>query len=72
MKISVIDIGSNTIKLVNYNVKRDLSFTAFQQESTKVKLGESLDRTHNLSDQSIERAIDTLLLYRDIIRVESI
>ncbi|MGA8914796.1 MAG: Ppx/GppA phosphatase family protein [Nitrososphaeraceae archaeon] len=72
MKISVIDIGSNTIKLVNYNVKRDLSFTAFQQESTKVKLGESLDRTHILSDQSIERAIDTLLLYRDIIRVESI
>jgi exopolyphosphatase/guanosine-5'-triphosphate,3'-diphosphate pyrophosphatase len=72
LKISVIDIGSNTIKLVNYNVKRDLSFTAFQQESTKVKLGESLDRTHNLSDQSIERAIDTLLLYRDIIRVESI
>ena len=72
MKISVIDIGSNTIKLVNYNVKRDLSFTAFQQESTKVKLGESLDRAHNLSDQSIERAIDTLLLYRDIIRVESI
>ena len=72
MKISVIDIGSNTIKLVNYNIKRDLSFTAFQQESTKVKLGESLDRTHILSDQSIERAIDTLLLYRDIIRVESI
>jgi exopolyphosphatase/guanosine-5'-triphosphate,3'-diphosphate pyrophosphatase len=72
LKISVIDIGSNTIKLVNYNVKRDLSFTAFQHESTKVKLGESLDRAHNLSAQSIERAIDTLLLYRDIIRVESI
>jgi len=72
LKISVIDIGSNTIKLVNYNVKRDLSFTAYQQESMKVKLGESLDRTHNLSDQSIVRAIDTLLLYRDIIRVESI
>ncbi len=72
MKISVIDIGSNTIKLVNYNVKKDLSFTAYQQESMKVKLGESLDRTHNLSDQSIVRAVDTLLLYRDIIRVESI
>ncbi len=72
LKISVIDIGSNTIKLVSYNVKRDLSFSAFQQESMKVKLGESLDRTHNLSDQSIEKAIDTLLLYRDIVRVESI
>ena len=72
LKISVIDIGSNTLKLVNYDVKKDLSFTAFQQESTKVRLGESLDRTHNLSDQSIERAIDTLLLYRDIIKTESV
>jgi exopolyphosphatase / guanosine-5'-triphosphate,3'-diphosphate pyrophosphatase len=72
LKISVIDIGSNTLKLVNYDVKKDLSFTAFQQESTKVRLGESLDRTHNLSDQSIERAIDTLLLYRDIIKMESV
>lgn len=72
MKISVIDIGSNTLKLVNYDVKKDLSFTAFQQESMKVRLGESLDRTHNLSDQSVERAIDTLLLYRDIIKMESV
>ena len=72
MKISVIDIGSNTLKLVNYDVKKDLSFTAFHQESMKVRLGESLDRTHNLSDQSIERAIDTLLLYRDIIKTESV
>ena len=72
LKISVIDIGSNTLKLVNYEVKKDLSFTPFQQESMKVRLGESLDRTHNLSDQSIERAIDTLLLYRDIIKMESV
>ena len=51
---------------------KGISHSELFNKSTKVKLGESLDRAHNLSDQSIERAIDTLLLYRDIIRVESI
>ncbi len=32
LKISVIDIGSNTIKLVNYNVKKDLSFQLFNKK----------------------------------------
>ena len=51
---------------------KGISHSQLFNKKYKVKLGESLDCTHNLSDQSIERAIDTLLLYRDIIRVESI
>lgn len=72
MKISVIDIGSNTIKLVNYDITRDNSFTAYQQESSKVRLGESLVHTQNLSEHSMLKAIDVLLLYRDIIKLESV
>jgi exopolyphosphatase/guanosine-5'-triphosphate,3'-diphosphate pyrophosphatase len=72
LKISVIDIGSNTIKLVNYDITRDNSFTAYQQESSKVRLGESLVHSQNLSEHSMLKAIDVLLLYRDIIRLESV
>ena len=72
LKVSVIDIGSNTIKLVNYRVRQDNSFTAYQQESTKVKLGESFANLSTLTEESMTRAIDTLLLYRDIIRLEGI
>jgi len=54
LKISIIDIGSNTIKLMIY-----------------VRLGESLAFSDSLSEQSILKSIDVLLLYRDIIRLES-
>jgi exopolyphosphatase / guanosine-5'-triphosphate,3'-diphosphate pyrophosphatase len=73
LKISVIDIGSNTIKLVNYDiVNDDNSFTAYQQESNKVRLGEALAHTADLSEPAMDKAIDVLLLYRDIIKLESI
>ncbi|MGB8026447.1 MAG: hypothetical protein WCE95_02460 [Nitrososphaeraceae archaeon] len=71
MKISIIDIGSNTIKLVIYDVREDNSFIGIHQESTKVRLGESLAFSDSLSEQSILKSIDVLLLYRDIIRLES-
>ena len=71
MKISIIDIGSNTIKLVIYDVKNDNSFIGVHQESSKVRLGESLAYSDSLNDQSILKSIDVLLLYRDIARLES-
>jgi exopolyphosphatase/guanosine-5'-triphosphate,3'-diphosphate pyrophosphatase len=73
LKISVIDIGSNTIKLVNYDIVNDNnSFTTFQQESNKVRLGEALTHTAELGESAMEKAIDVLLLYRDIIKLEFI
>lgn len=71
MKISIIDIGSNTIKLVIYEVREDNSFIGVHQESTKVKLGESLAYSDSLNEQSILKSIDVLLQYRDITRLES-
>lgn len=71
MKISIIDIGSNTIKLVIYEVRKDNSFIGVHQESTKVKLGESLAYSDSLNEQSILKSIDVLLQYRDIARLEA-
>lgn len=71
MKISIIDIGSNTIKLVIYEVRKDNSFIGVHQESTKVKLGESLAYSDSLNEQSILKSIDVLLQYRDITRLEA-
>jgi exopolyphosphatase / guanosine-5'-triphosphate,3'-diphosphate pyrophosphatase len=70
LKISIIDIGSNTIKLVIYEVRKDNSFIGVQQESTKVKLGESLAYSDSLNEQSILKSIDVLLQYRDITNLE--
>jgi len=71
LKISIIDIGSNTIKLVIYEVRKDNSFIGVHQESTKVKLGESLAYSDSLNEQSILKSIDVLLQYRDITRLEA-
>lgn len=71
MKISIIDIGSNTIKLVIYDVKKDNSFIGVHQESSKVRLGDSLASSDSLNEQSILKSIDVLLLYRDIARLQS-
>jgi exopolyphosphatase / guanosine-5'-triphosphate,3'-diphosphate pyrophosphatase len=71
LKISIIDIGSNTIKLVIYEVRKDNSFIGVQQESAKVKLGESLAYSDSLNEQSILKSIDVLLQYRDIARLET-
>jgi exopolyphosphatase/guanosine-5'-triphosphate,3'-diphosphate pyrophosphatase len=71
LKISIIDIGSNTIKLVIYDVKTDNSFIGVHQESSKVRLGESLAYSEGLNEQSILKSIDVLLLYRDIARLHS-
>jgi exopolyphosphatase/pppGpp-phosphohydrolase len=48
----------------------DNSFIGIHQESTKVRLGESLAFSDSLSEQSILKSIDVLLLYRDIIRLD--
>jgi exopolyphosphatase / guanosine-5'-triphosphate,3'-diphosphate pyrophosphatase len=71
LKISIIDIGSNTIKLVIYDVKKDNSFMGIHQESSKVRLGESLAYSDSLKEQSILKSIDVLLMYRDIAKLES-
>jgi exopolyphosphatase/guanosine-5'-triphosphate,3'-diphosphate pyrophosphatase len=59
------------MKLVIYEVRKDKSFFGVHQESTKVKLGESLAYSDSLTEQSILKSINVLLQYRDITRLES-
>ena len=72
MKMSVIDLGFNSVKLVNYNVKDDDSFEIYEQEGMKAKLGEGLDEKGKLSKKPILRAIEVLKLFRDVIQLQPI
>jgi exopolyphosphatase/guanosine-5'-triphosphate,3'-diphosphate pyrophosphatase len=71
-KISVIDLGSNSVKMVNFNVNPDNSYQAYQHESVTVRLGEGLTETGNLKDGPIKRTTSALKLFSDIINVQSI
>ena len=72
LKISVIDLGFNSAKLVIYNVKDDDSFDVYQQEGIKVRLGEGLDERGELGKKPMSRAIDTLKVFREIIQLNPI
>jgi exopolyphosphatase / guanosine-5'-triphosphate,3'-diphosphate pyrophosphatase len=72
LKVSVIDLGFNSIKLVNYQVNKDNSYKAYEQKRMNVRLGEGLDSTGHLNDKSIQRTIDSLKFFRDIINFQSI
>jgi exopolyphosphatase/guanosine-5'-triphosphate,3'-diphosphate pyrophosphatase len=72
LKVSVIDLGFNSAKLVNYYVEKDRSYTAYSQEGVTVRLGEGLDESGFLSKASICRTINALKLFRDIINFESV
>ena len=73
MKVSIIDLGFNSAKLVNYHVNRNNnSFKAYEQEGTKVRLGQDLTQSGILGREPIERTIHTLKLFHDIINFQCI
>jgi len=70
-KASVIDLGSNSVKMVNYNVDVHNSYKPYHQESVRIKLSEGLidgiiQRSH------IDKTIESLKLFRNIIDFEQI
>jgi exopolyphosphatase/guanosine-5'-triphosphate,3'-diphosphate pyrophosphatase len=66
VKISVIDLGFNSLKLVTYDVKQDNSFTVFDNESVPARLGEGLSQTGFLGAEPVRRAIDGLKFFREV------
>lgn len=71
MKISVIDLGFNSAKLVNYIVNaKDHSFLAYEQQSAMVRLGQ--DFSGALAYEPIQRTIRALQLFRDIIHFQHV
>jgi exopolyphosphatase / guanosine-5'-triphosphate,3'-diphosphate pyrophosphatase len=66
LKVSVIDLGFNSLKLVCYEVRQDNSFIAYDQESVPARLGEGLSQTGFLGAEPMRRAIEGLKFFREI------
>jgi exopolyphosphatase/guanosine-5'-triphosphate,3'-diphosphate pyrophosphatase len=65
-------MGSNSTKLVNYNIFHDNSYNPYYQDGYLIKLSEGLTETGFIGQEQMQRAIDVLKLFKDVIRVESI
>jgi exopolyphosphatase / guanosine-5'-triphosphate,3'-diphosphate pyrophosphatase len=64
LKVSIIDLGFNSIKLVNYVISSDNSFRTEEENSVKARLGEGLDEKGSLRSRSIDRVLEILKLFR--------
>ena len=73
MKASIIDLGYNSIKLVNYNIfQKNKKYRSYYDKSIRVKLGDGMHKENILQPDAIERTIESIKYFGDIISLESI
>jgi exopolyphosphatase / guanosine-5'-triphosphate,3'-diphosphate pyrophosphatase len=72
LKVSVIDLGFNSLKLVTYGVRDDKSFYVIEQRSVSARLGEGMKEGGYLQLEPMHRTIEGLELFKEIIDSESI
>lgn len=72
MKVSVVDLGFNSVKLVNYIVASDNSFRTDEEFSVKTRLGEGFSYNSFLSGRAMTRAIAALREFREVIHLKRI
>jgi len=72
MKVSVVDLGFNSVKLVNYIVASDNSFRTDEEFSVKARLGEGFSYNRSLSERSMTKTIAALKEFREVIHLKRI
>src|SRR3954470_22666011 len=64
--VAVIDIGSNSTRLLVAEVE-DGRVHELERHSVVTRLGEGVDKNGELADRAIERVLDVLADYRELI-----
>jgi exopolyphosphatase / guanosine-5'-triphosphate,3'-diphosphate pyrophosphatase len=72
MKLSVIDLGYNSIKLVCYKVNSDGTFRAYNRRSIKTRIGRGLTESGYLNEVASRDTIESLRLFRDILVTDDV
>ena len=67
MRVAVVDIGTNSTRLLLADVEPDGTLEQLHRESIVTRLGDRVDATGRLSDEAIGRVFDTLAHYRELI-----
>jgi exopolyphosphatase/guanosine-5'-triphosphate,3'-diphosphate pyrophosphatase len=72
MKVAVIDVGFNSLKMVKYNVEPSGFAKVYGQLGVMAKLGDGLDKTGYLGKEPISRTIEAIRLCREAATLDSI
>jgi len=72
MKVAVIDVGFNSLKMVKYRVEPNGFTKAYGQLGVMARLGDGLDKTGFLEKEPISRTIDAIRQCHEAATVDSI
>ena len=67
MRVAVVDIGTNSTRLLIADVTAEGAVTQLVRESIVTRLGEGVDASGRLADEPMQRVLDTLERYRSAI-----
>ena len=67
MRVAVVDIGTNSTRLLVADVARDGRLIELERRTMVTRLGEGVDRTGVLGEAAMERVLATLAEYRAVI-----
>jgi exopolyphosphatase/guanosine-5'-triphosphate,3'-diphosphate pyrophosphatase len=67
LRVAVVDIGTNSTRLLVADVSDDGHLTERERRTKVTRLGDKLDQTGVLSDEAMERVLATLVEYRTVI-----
>ncbi|EKQ51334.1 MULTISPECIES: exopolyphosphatase [unclassified Clostridium] len=62
--IAVIDIGSNSMRVLVYELYENNSFKIIDEEKRMTRLGQFIDKSNNLSKEGIQKLIVTLEFFK--------
>lgn len=65
-RIGIIDVGSNSMRLVIYEITRDKAFFSIEDIKETVRLGDGVNVTGDLKESKIQLAFETMNLFNEI------
>jgi len=65
-RVAAIDIGSNSVRLLVAEALRGGAYRILDEEREPTRLGRSVDSTHALDEESMQKTIDALRTFRQI------
>jgi len=64
MRVAVVDLGTNSTRLLVADVQPDGAITELERRSTVTRLGQGVDASGALASEAMQRVFDTLETYR--------
>lgn len=66
--IAIIDIGSNSMRLVLFHIFPEGSYKVFNELQETVRLGQDVNKTGLLREDKMEEALETLMIFKKMCR----